>query len=61
MSPPCKHLNFIVRPENSIGYGWCPDCQAEYNLAECFTNLADEMRRTIQLAKEQLDAQKRVD
>lgn len=48
----CKHLNFVVRGHDHLGKGFCPDCRKLVNLSGCFNNLATEMRRMLDEAKE---------
>ena len=48
----CKHLNFVVRGQEIIGLGFCPDCEKPVHLSECFNNLAVEMRRVLAKVRE---------
>ena len=43
----CKHLNFVVRGYDRQGFAHCPDCLKQIWLADCFQNLADEMRKVL--------------
>lgn len=43
----CKHFHTKVHYHDHIGYGFCPDCGCEVNLADVFNNFLDEMRKVL--------------
>lgn len=47
----CRHINFIIRGDDPLGFAWCPDCQRLIKLSTAFNNLAEEMRSVLKEAK----------
>lgn len=51
----CAHFHFDVKEHYPAGKAFCSDCCKFVDLAEAFSNLAEEMRETILAMRRQRD------
>lgn len=52
--PACEHRHWEVRGENTIGFGWCLDCQAQVFLHVLFNSLHTQMEESLHRLNERL-------
>ena len=57
--PPCRHLKSEVRPNNTVGWAFCPKCYKEVPLWEVFNNMLSEFQaqmKELKKLREKLEA-----